>query len=214
MFKASENLNTEGNKQIITREPGIYQVKLEKIEAGSKRAGKDEPEIPTLDVTVKVVKVNQLHDKTIDAASIVGKSHTDQIKLDITTQDDFNKKVGRIAHILTKAGIDKADILAVGFDPSKPDKYQAAIAALFDPAKHNKVFNFKVIGNVYSGAAFTQAPGYLGFATEQGEEQKFSSQEIKGNNAYYAALNGQTPSAEGDSFGAGAGTPAMGGQAF
>ena len=197
-FKASKDLNVEGNKQIITREPGIYVVSLDNVEEGVKRVGTGDAavDVPTIDYTVVVRKVTELHDKTLDAQSIVGKKHMEQIRLDgINTQEDFNKKYKRIAHIFTKAGVPIEDIQKVPFD--SPEQYQKAIVTLYDREKHGKAtFNYRVIGGTYNGAVFTQAPGYLGFATVLGEEQKFSSSEIKANNDYYSALKGQTPSAE------------------
>jgi hypothetical protein len=202
VFKASKDLNVEGNGQVITREPGIYEVQVEKVAAGVKREGSGDAAVdtPTLDITLVVKKVVKLHKPDAhNAQEIVGKKHTDQIKLKATDQKTFDTMVKRIGHILTKAGVDKNAIVAVelaSLDAKGWAKYQADIIALFDATKHTTQFNFKVIGGVYNGNTFTTAPGYLGFASALDEEQKFSSAEIKGNNDYYNAVSGVTPSAD------------------
>lgn len=219
VFKASGDLNVEGTGQIITREPGIYQMALETLTAGTKRTGTGDNavDIPTIDVNLVVKKVVKLHKpEAHNAGELIGKKHTDQVKLNATDQKSFDTMVTRLAHQLTKAGIAKEAILAVelaSLDAKGWAKYQKDIIALFDPAKHNTIFNYKIVGGVFSGSTFTGATGYVGFAAPLDKELKFSSDEIKKTNDYYSAINGSTPAPDGATSGS-SGGGAVAGAAF
>ncbi len=70
-----------------------------------------------------------------------------------------------------------------------------AISPLLTDEGKKKVAFGKVSGSVFQAAAQCNFSGFLGFYTE--EEPTFTSKERQAINEYYAALDGQVPSAEG-----------------
>jgi len=212
MFDIKKDQAIEGNVKVVANvgAPGIYRMQVTGIEASTKFKGKDKEDAPTANITFKIVQVVDVPKKDeAHAKALVGKLHTDVIDLSLEstseTQDTmFNNKLARIKHILKKAGITPESIDAAIEPALKKMKKEGAWDAvafvdaikplLTDEGKKKVAFG-KVSGSVFQGNAQCNFSGFLGFYTE--EEPTFTSKERQQINEYYAALDGQVPSAEG-----------------
>ena len=212
MFNINKEQSTEGNVKVVANigAPGIYKMQVNGIEASTKFKGKDKDDAPTMNITFKVVQTVDVPRKDdVHTKALVGKFHTDVIDLSLEstseTQDTmFNNKLARIKHILKKADI-TPEAIDAAIEPAlkamkkegawNPVAFVEAIKPLLTDDAKKKVAYGKVSGSVFQGNPQCNFSGFLGFYTT--EEPTFTAKERLAINEYYAALNGQVPSAEG-----------------
>lgn len=219
-IKTNREINDGAKVVSNIGKPGIYKFAVVSAEPSSKFVKKDDPEAPTLNLTVKVVQALDVPKVSDDKKpELIGKLHTDVIDLSLESKDKtreemWNNKTGRVAHILTKVGVSKDAVLdaadAALAKLKSWDDYTEANAVLFaegvkalltDEVK-KKTFYGKVVGSVFNGKPVCGFQGFNGFATDV--ESSFKADERQKINDYYASMEGQTPSAEGAPSGASA----------
>lgn len=221
LFKANREKSVEGNAKVVANvgKPGVYQFSLTGLERSSKFVKKDEPEADTLNVNFAVVKALDVP-RVANPAELKGKQHTDVIDFSLnhdtkSREEVLQTKLERVAHILSKVGVDKglvydtAEKAVAKLKDWKDYDAQAmidALVALYTPEMAKKTFFGKVMGSVFNGGA-VPAPicgfvGYNGFLNAE-TEPSFNAKERSLINDYYGLLEGQTPSSEGGNGGGG-----------
>lgn len=191
------------NSRVFTQDPGIYDVSIVGIQYGEKTQKDKEPE-PCVDIILQINSVIQLHKADLDPNKPVGKPITDRTKFTVdgalvATQEDFDAKIGRVMHVLTKGGISKDAIAKVKFEDVRT-LAEGLNKLVTDEVKKTR-FCYKVVGSVYNSNPISQAVSYNEAAAPLSEGMRFSPKEIANNNAYYAKLQTSTPSTEGDAGG-------------
>lgn len=212
-LKTNREVNVEGKVISNIAKPGIYKLSVDSAVPSTKFVKQDEPEAPTLNITVKVAKAIQVPKFPEERYNeLTGKLHTDVIDLSLasdkqTKEKMWENKTSRVAHILSHVGIDKNtvfDVADAAIAKLKSwDDYTEANAVMFaegiqklitDEVKKNTTYG-KVVGSVFSGKPVCGFQGFNGFITDV--ESRFDGKELQKISEYYACIDGQTPSSEG-----------------